>query len=277
MSSRNSRSRNAAAGFTLIELLVVIAIIAILASILFPVFARARAKARAASCLSNLKQMASAHLMYAQDYDETLISSSVYVNEWDDPVRGEAVVRLQPYLKSYAAFFCPDRDSSNPYVSAAGLKWNPDKKHLGYGTNYGPWDIATGLGVYEDPYQVSGIFPGRALSEFKTPAGTILMGDSNDYPFYTLAPYFQDIDGTTSGAVRHGGMYNYAYVDGHVKPVKVGAFKASGVFTIMPAAKDGMRQFCYDLDAMNYDGRYGATATCAQQADQIANNRTPLQ
>src|SRR5215510_8297848 len=58
-------------GFTLIELLVVIAIIAILAAILFPVFAQAREKARAISCLSNTKQLATAGLMYVQDYDET--------------------------------------------------------------------------------------------------------------------------------------------------------------------------------------------------------------
>ena len=59
-------------GFTLIELLVVIAIIAILAAILFPVFAKAREKARQASCLSNVKQMCLALMQYAQDYDETL-------------------------------------------------------------------------------------------------------------------------------------------------------------------------------------------------------------
>ena len=67
-----SRCRNRDTGFTLIELLVVIAIIAILAAILFPVFAQAREKARAASCLSNEKQMGIALMMYAQDYDETL-------------------------------------------------------------------------------------------------------------------------------------------------------------------------------------------------------------
>jgi len=67
-----SKSQWRQGGFTLIELLVVIAIIAILAAILFPVFAQARAKARQISCTSNLKQLGQAILMYVQDYDETL-------------------------------------------------------------------------------------------------------------------------------------------------------------------------------------------------------------
>src|SRR5207248_4593079 len=66
----NLMHRNARTGFTLIELLVVIAIIAILAAILFPVFAQARERARAVSCLSNTKQLGLAEMMYAQDYDE---------------------------------------------------------------------------------------------------------------------------------------------------------------------------------------------------------------
>ncbi|MFQ6098945.1 MAG: DUF1559 domain-containing protein, partial [Armatimonadota bacterium] len=66
--------RHRTVGFTLIELLVVIAIIAILAAILFPVFSRAREKARQASCQSNLKQLALGFLMYAQDYDEKFYS-----------------------------------------------------------------------------------------------------------------------------------------------------------------------------------------------------------
>src|SRR5437773_4950577 len=75
MSDSQSSSRH---GFTLIELLVVIAIIAILAAILFPVFAQAREKARQASCLSNEKQMGNASMMYSQDYDEGLPTWSEY-------------------------------------------------------------------------------------------------------------------------------------------------------------------------------------------------------
>lgn len=91
--------------FTLIELLVVIAIIAILAAILFPVFAQAREKARATSCLSNQKQIATGLLMYAQDYDEMLLmgmygtSASGTLCSWP--------AMIQPYIKSTQVFQCP--------------------------------------------------------------------------------------------------------------------------------------------------------------------------
>src|SRR5262249_20904915 len=92
-------------GFTLIELLVVIAIIAILAAILFPVFAQAREKARAISCLSNTKQMGAGLMQYYQDYDETVILNSYGgstipgSSSWPD--------HLQPYLKNDGVLICP--------------------------------------------------------------------------------------------------------------------------------------------------------------------------
>jgi prepilin-type N-terminal cleavage/methylation domain-containing protein/prepilin-type processing-associated H-X9-DG protein len=98
-------------GFTLIELLVVIAIIAILAAILFPVFAQARQKARLTSCLSNLKQVGAALMMYVQDYDETL---TPHYDRYDSKnttstsvVANKLKVAWGPYLKSEAIFKCP--------------------------------------------------------------------------------------------------------------------------------------------------------------------------
>ena len=93
-------------GFTLIELLVVIAIIAILAAILFPVFARAREKARSASCASNVKSLAMGMLMYFQDYDEQIMpyvwspmNNGGYYQTWCEQVN--------PYIKSRQTFLCP--------------------------------------------------------------------------------------------------------------------------------------------------------------------------
>ena len=101
---RNRTARTGTgAGFTLIELLVVIAIIAILAAILFPVFAQARAKARQTSCLSNMKQIGTATMMYAQDYDE-----SVGRKWWDWHVD------LEPYVKNDGVFTCPSSSAPKP-------------------------------------------------------------------------------------------------------------------------------------------------------------------
>src|SRR5947207_2471996 len=102
-------------GFTLIELLVVIAIIAILAAILFPVFAQARAKARQTACLSNMKQLGTGLTMYAQDWDETLPITDYIGNGimplagWRDPRAGDSWASgLYPYVKNLQIYICPE-------------------------------------------------------------------------------------------------------------------------------------------------------------------------
>ena len=176
-------------GFTLIELLVVIAIIAILAAILFPVFARAREKARQASCQSNLKQAILAGLMYAQDYDERLCPHSL------NPASTEGYPMwydlLQPYVKNQQLQQCP---------SYAGA--------MGYG-----WTVLIPKGPPS----------GTPLGQIVKPAESIIVADNNATRGFLRGGIGTCGHGDCVNGVfmaRHNDVGNCAFADGHVKALK---------------------------------------------------------
>ena len=188
-------------GFTLIELLVVIAIIAILAAILFPVFGRAREKARASSCLSNLKQLGLAALMYCQDYDECFP-----MNYYFTPT-GVAYTfyhELEPYIKNAQVYRCPSDPQALPMADVAtlfssfGLTIAPtDAEYVTYDYNYA---------VFED-YDVQPV--SLAEIEYPTHCSMIFDGELEAQPDLFDSP----VD------ARHNETCNAAFVDGHAKVV----------------------------------------------------------
>jgi len=260
--------------FTLIELLVVIAIIAILASILFPVFAQAKETAKRIVCVSNLKNLTMAFLMYGADNDDTILTQN---NDLDD--RGEFQYILQPYIKNREIFYCPSRRKVG-----CDSAIDPSGRCLGYAPNFGIYSYINGLGIFQartvDP--IGGyMWVGRNFGEFSSPAELILAGDTNDTNMYTLTFYWQTGDGTTPSAIRHSGQYQFGYADGHAKNMRMAAysFYADGdPFTIMPQNGKLIRQYCYNPDAMSTrtGSYYGAGLTCGQTADNLARDRVPL-
>jgi prepilin-type N-terminal cleavage/methylation domain-containing protein/prepilin-type processing-associated H-X9-DG protein len=210
------QKRNA---FTLIELLVVIAIIAILAAILFPVFAQAREKARAISCLSNMKQLGLAERMYLQDNDDSfheLIPGGMnnLAGDVGEPSMWMGV--LQPYIKNTQVFRCPD--SVIPAVDITYAKrYTPSigmNSYLGAYFNW-YWDA-----ILKQP-EIGGRFTSETLVQY--PAITVLFTDGFDQTIDGATPRGYWIDPGYGKGVRfglsdrHSKGSNVAFVDGHAK------------------------------------------------------------
>ncbi len=194
--SKLSNKRN---GFTLIELLVVIAIIAILAAILFPVFARARENARRASCQSNLKQIGLGMTQYSQDYDEKTLPFPDYTNN------RQFGVLLQPYLKSVQIFICPSGAGSLYSVTANGGPSNGVDHNWCIGTTAAP--------VFTASYGINPNVNSISLAQIQNSALTAFFVDA-------AWPEVGTITATSNygaDANRHFDGLNIAYADGHVK------------------------------------------------------------
>lgn len=214
-------------GFTLIELLVVIAIIAILAAILFPVFAQAREAARKTSCLNNTKQIATAYQMYLQDYDEVFpphVTERTAPSSVPDTAAGRAPYtyrfKLDPYVKNTGVYKCP---SAPAWPAPAAGAWYA----YDYGNNHNEANLpAASQQAWYQANPDFGFNETTSLASISKPAQFILVGDagrSDGSPSRGgMYPQPWVFDNTTQARFlpRHQGGGNIAYADGHAKWTK---------------------------------------------------------
>lgn len=207
--------------FTLIELLVVIAIIAILASILFPAFARARENARRASCMSNVRQIGLGVMQYTQDYDERLPNAWVGGDGNSQP--GGWMYYTQVGLSGTTAAFNPALGSLQPYLKSVQLFVCPSDSH---GAQIGNSYAINGCALNA---KSGGLATGKSLAAFEDTARWMLISEEGTIRNTTDDGYQQF--GDNSFTDRHLEGSNIGFVDGHVKWYKASRITTDGYQT----------------------------------------------
>jgi prepilin-type N-terminal cleavage/methylation domain-containing protein len=239
--------------FTLIELLVVIAIIAILAAILFPVFAQAKAAAKHTTNLSSVKNLGLAGIMYAGDADDQFSTNFNHdsLNDFGEP-QGE----WQPYIKNREIVYDVNRTRTgcDTYI-------DPKGRCVGFAPNFGVWDYNGGTGMFQtssDNFPITTsyggtqngrMWVGRSMTSFDAPAEMVMIMTTADTPMFTTAYYFQDGDGKIKEP-RSGGKWVRCFVDGHAKTVFYGAYTIQGTYIQMPKALTDANMLCRAADAV---------------------------
>ncbi len=208
--------------FTLIELLVVIAIIAILAAILFPVFARARENARRASCQSNMKQLGLGFLQYAQDYDENFPAGEIWCCDAGRTRGFGWANRIYPYIKSSQIYICPSVTTSAPAVTYLYNGDITNDKNTATGNSESSWRPANALAMFNGPAKTvllsemrTGLAGNPALSRNVSGGDPSQYGNGLQYNGGSIDAVYSGLMDNVPLSVLTSSPYQYPSATGH--------------------------------------------------------------